>query len=146
MRVINQILRTSYPVLLSKNEWEQFRSNIVSAQKYCELCRLGGKTLQVHHWAYDPARKPWEYSREEVAVLCVDCHRQMHEVLNDFRRHVFPKVGIVPLRVLNGALAVALSRFSSQDVACAIAQLVSQPDTLGRFAEEGRREYGKHVR
>jgi hypothetical protein len=42
---------------------------------------LGGVVLQVHHKAYVPGRKPWEYAHDECETLCKGCHAQEHGII-----------------------------------------------------------------
>ena len=34
--------------------------------------------LEVHHKVYHPDRRAWEYTKDELEVLCDDCHRKIH--------------------------------------------------------------------
>lgn len=38
--------------------------------------------LNVHHLTYHNDNKPWQYDKEELLLLCKDCHAKRHEKLN----------------------------------------------------------------
>ena len=38
--------------------------------------------LNVHHLTYHNDNKPWQYDKEELLLLCKDCHAQRHGKLN----------------------------------------------------------------
>lgn len=141
MTAISSILGTKYSRMIAQPEWDVFRRRILSRSNCCELCRLGNRTLQVHHWFYDSRRKAWEYADDEVAVACKECHHEAHVRLAAFRQFVVPRLGNSSFRILTGSIAAALTRFDGQEVALAIAHLAAQPETLSRFADAGRKDF-----
>ena len=38
--------------------------------------------LNVHHLTYHNDNKPWQYDKEELQLLCKDCHAKRHGKLN----------------------------------------------------------------
>ena len=38
--------------------------------------------LNVHHLTYHNDNKPWQYDKEELLLLCRDCHAKRHRKLN----------------------------------------------------------------
>ena len=38
--------------------------------------------LNVHHLTYHNDNKPWQYDKEELLLLCKDCHAKRHGKLN----------------------------------------------------------------
>lgn len=69
-----------YGKLLEKKEWKEFRLVVLKTRgEKCEMCGAR-KYLQIHHPKYIAGRKPWEYSVNEVAVLCGRCHRLVHNL------------------------------------------------------------------
>ena len=38
--------------------------------------------LNVHHLTYHNDNKPWQYDKEELLLLCKDCHAKIHGKLN----------------------------------------------------------------
>ena len=46
---------------------------------FCQSCESTEKQLHVHHRSYVKGRMIWEYTAEELDVLCCDCHKSVHE-------------------------------------------------------------------
>ena len=67
-----------YNKQLKNEKWKAFR-NFVFVVRGCK-CEMCGATqkLQVHHPNYIKGRKAWEYTCNEVVVLCEQCHRKAH--------------------------------------------------------------------
>ena len=71
-------------------KWQKKRlEKINSVMKYqgeealfCEWCGASEDQLQVHHIRYYKDRKVWEYSNDELLLLCGDCHKKAH-AMND---------------------------------------------------------------
>lgn len=125
-----------YNADLDSDEWRRFASHVRSVQgNYCQLCRLGNKPNHVHHIFYDHTRKLWEYEMDEVLVLCESCHKQLHEQLNVFRKHVFHKLNPASFRVLNGALTVALDQYDPLTFVHALSEFVTSPGLIERYAK-----------
>lgn len=107
---IGEILgKNTYQSQIASDEWKSFSSLIRSHRNFCECCRQGNKTLQVHHLFYEPGRKLWEYSDGEVLVLCRECHQQLHDELKIFRKVVFRRLSPRMFHLVNGALLEGLS-------------------------------------
>ncbi len=112
MKSIGQILNnSSYLNQLTDERWSSFSSSIRASRKFCECCRRADVELQVHHLFYDFDRKLWEYGQDEVVVLCSGCHKEIHEQLKSFRKHVFKYLNGQSFKILNGALAVGLTQY-----------------------------------
>jgi 5-methylcytosine-specific restriction endonuclease McrA len=112
MKSVKEIINTgNYSSKLRTSEWRKFASGIKATRNFCECCRLGGKSLHVHHLFYDPSREPWEYSESELVVLCDTCHKGMHEQLQNFRKFVFRHLNPNLFQILNGCLAVGLTTY-----------------------------------
>ena len=70
--------KLNYAEQLQTKQWKAFREFVFSARgKRCEMC---GDTmnLQIHHPKYKNGRKAWEYTCNEVRVLCNNCHKIVH--------------------------------------------------------------------
>lgn len=131
---IDQILRkNTYSKQLQSERWRNFSATIRRDRNFCEMCKQKGQ-LQVHHLFYDPSREAWEYTAHEVVVLCVGCHKQIHEQLNLFRRFVFCKMTPRVFQVINGSLAVAFDTYDPLVFAHALAEFVSTPSMIQRYA------------
>jgi hypothetical protein len=63
-------------------EWEEFRERQLElAEHMCWVCGTRDR-LNVHHLTYHSG-EPWEYSDDQVRVLCEECHRAIHVVADD---------------------------------------------------------------
>ena len=74
-----------YRELLLLPEWREFRKKFIDESGgKCEKCDTEGSAdnpLEVHHKKYIDGRKPWEYSEDELMVLCKRCHEKLHHNL-----------------------------------------------------------------
>lgn len=69
-----------YEEQLQDKRWEAFRKFIFAVRgKKCEMCG-GTHILQVHHPKYKGGRLAWEYTCNEVQVLCKECHKKIHNI------------------------------------------------------------------
>lgn len=69
-----------YEEQLQDKRWEAFRKFVfVVRGKKCEICG-GTHMLQVHHPKYKGGRLAWEYTCNEVQVLCKECHEKIHNI------------------------------------------------------------------
>lgn len=69
-----------YEEQLQDKRWEAFRKFIFAVRgKKCEMCG-GTHILQVHHPKYKGGRLAWEYTCNEVQVLCKECHEKVHNI------------------------------------------------------------------
>ena len=70
----------AYNDQLKDPRWSAFRNFVFVVRKMrCEKC--GSKeALQIHHPQYITGRKAWEYTCNEVQVLCRECHKKIHGI------------------------------------------------------------------
>lgn len=69
-----------YDEQLKDKRWEAFRKFVFAVRgKKCEICG-GTHILQVHHPKYKGGRLAWEYTCNEVQVLCNNCHKKIHKI------------------------------------------------------------------
>lgn len=72
--------------LYRSKEWKLFRTEVLHLGEWaCAQCSRGssqGVILHVHHKAYLPGRKPWEYRYEDCDVLCQSCHAQERGIIS----------------------------------------------------------------
>lgn len=69
-----------YTDLLKLPEWQKRRLGMLEAAGWvCKKCGAKSMQLHVHHLKYVAGRKPWEYSDDELIVLCEDCHDAEHD-------------------------------------------------------------------
>lgn len=60
--------------------WQKKRLKTLEDAKWkCEACPAKRRTLHVHHKRYKKGAEPWDYERNELMVLCEDCHEQLEE-------------------------------------------------------------------
>lgn len=132
-----QILnRAVYREKLSRDEWKSFAHQAYQrVGNACEICKRGDRRLNVHHIAYKDGANPWEYADTDVIVLCEVCHNEMHAELQKFRQYVFGKLNPQAFKVLNGALAVAMTTYEPLVFAHALAEFVSTPSMVQRYAD-----------
>lgn len=64
-----------YSDKLRDPRWQKKRLEILEAAAFtCEDCGNKENELQVHHCFYAKGREPWEYNRNSLICVCVDCH------------------------------------------------------------------------
>ncbi len=74
------MVKMSYAEQLKHPNWQRKRLDKLNEQNWtCESCDSTEDTLHVHHKEYKKGRMAWEYSLEELEVLCKDCHQEHHE-------------------------------------------------------------------
>jgi hypothetical protein len=70
---------TTYSEKLKDPRWQRRRLHMLEAAGWkCSGCQAEDKTLHVHHKLYRKGADPWEYSDDELAVLCEGCHGRDH--------------------------------------------------------------------
>lgn len=85
----------AYAELLQSQEWADFRQHIFRIRgNVCEWCHNPyAKPLQVHHKYYLKYRGqrylPWQYSPNDVMVVCRHCHMVIHQkyVIKTYERY-----------------------------------------------------------
>lgn len=76
----------TYTEKLADPLWKKRRlERLKLAGNECESCGETGKTLHVHHRVYHRGHEPWEYTDEELEVLCKDCHDSEHEASDELK-------------------------------------------------------------
>ncbi len=74
--------KQTYFEKLKDPRWQRKRLECMAAANWtCFRCAETERTLHVHHIRYIKGREPWEYSTEELTVLCEQCHQESHEEL-----------------------------------------------------------------
>jgi len=136
MNSIGELLKDNkYREKLEDKRWKEFSRSIKERRGGgCQSCRRTDLGLQVHHIFYETGRDPWDYGDEDVVVLCGPCHKELHEQLKKFRRFVFGKMSPRVFQILNGSLAVAFEKYEPLVFAHALAEFVSTPTMVQRYA------------
>lgn len=71
-----------YSDLLRDPRWQRKRLEVLNRENFrCQECYATDRTLHVHHVVYRRDALPWEYSSDELVVLCEECHSSWHEDL-----------------------------------------------------------------
>ena len=71
----------TYAEHLKDPRWQRKRlERLQLAEFRCENCDDETKTLHVHHKFYRKGAMPWEYTDQELEVLCEDCHESIHQL------------------------------------------------------------------
>ena len=72
---------TKYDDQLNDKRWEAFREFVFIVRgKKCEVCG-STRCLQVHHTLYKKNTKAWEYTCNDVIIVCRDCHKHIHGIV-----------------------------------------------------------------
>lgn len=67
-------------------EWQKKRLEILDKAEWCcQKCYSSEDELHVHHRRYIKGRKVWEYSANELIVLCEQCHKETHKDQDDLK-------------------------------------------------------------
>jgi hypothetical protein len=70
---------SNYTDLLNDPLWQRKRLEIFNRDNFtCQRCFNNRITLCVHHFAYQPGLKPWEYKNEDLITWCINCHENEH--------------------------------------------------------------------
>lgn len=135
MKKIGEILKSGpYAEKMKDERWIFFAQGVRGRKgNFCQICKRGNIPTQVHHPFYEE-REPWDYEDTDVMLLCFTCHKELHDELKRFRKFVFKKLTSQSLRVLNGALTVGLDIYDPLVLAHALAEFVSTPGMIQRFA------------
>jgi 5-methylcytosine-specific restriction endonuclease McrA len=65
----------NYPAQLKRPEWQRKRLEIFQRDNFkCVNCNATDKELQVHHVEYLPGLRAWDYPKDMLMTVCVDCH------------------------------------------------------------------------
>ena len=71
--------------LYRTKDWKNFRAEVIRLDGgACTECGRGptdGVTLHVHHKAYLPGKKPWQYPYDMCHTLCGGCHAAQHGLI-----------------------------------------------------------------
>ncbi len=125
---------SNYNRQLQSDQWQAFSKTIRRERgNVCHICKQSNKVTHVHHIFYDFDRPLHEYGQDEVLLLCAGCHKQLHEQLKSFRKHVFRHLKPQEFRVLNAALAVGLQHLDPLKLVYAIAELCGDKRAVELF-------------
>lgn len=70
----------TYAEKLRDPRWQKKRLEVFNHFKWkCEICHDSENELHAHHIAYKKNANPWSYNPWELACLCSNCHKLIHE-------------------------------------------------------------------
>ena len=70
-----------YKEQMNDRRWMAFRQFVLAVRgEYCECCG-DNHILQIHHLQYQKKRLAWEYTVNDVRVLCKCCHMKVHNIV-----------------------------------------------------------------
>lgn len=135
MKVGDILANNSYARQLESEEWKSFSSDIRKARgNFCECCRRSNVPTEIHHIFYEPGKKAWEHSEQDLVVLCSGCHRAFHQHLQAFRKNVFRLMRPEHLEILNVALTSGLKTNDPLEFVHAVSEMAKSPSSIKRFA------------
>lgn len=74
-------MKLTYAEQLRHPMWQRRRLEMLSAADWkCSACAEASAQLHVHHKQYFKGRMAWDYSNDELQVLCETCHEKSHVV------------------------------------------------------------------
>lgn len=76
----------TYAEKLKDPRWKAFRDEFADWFErtkrrkclYCESCGEEIERFHVHHKRYEDGLEPWEYSFDDLKMLCGECHEELH--------------------------------------------------------------------
>lgn len=97
-RPLSDVMRSNqYFAMLKDPRWQKRRNEkLVSVDYQCEYCGRGindGMQLHVHHRWYLKGRAPWEYTNDQLEVLC----EQHHKMAGNVHDHLKERLSRLPL-------------------------------------------------
>jgi hypothetical protein len=73
-------------------KWQAMRLKTLERFEFkCCVCNDTEKTLHVHHKRYPKGKRIWECAKDDLIVLCEDCHKETEDFVS-FAREVGPYV------------------------------------------------------
>ncbi|SCU75542.1 hypothetical protein CNECB9_2370116 [Cupriavidus necator] len=101
-------MKMTYAQQLKHPNWQRRRLEMLSAANWaCAKCGAADLMLHVHHKQYFKGRMAWEYSDEELAVLCEVCHTEHHSSEESIKAILAQAESIPVYPLLAGAFAWA---------------------------------------
>jgi hypothetical protein len=79
-------MKKTYWEKLQDPRWQKKRLETMEAKEFCcELCGDSESTLNVHHKEYFKDHEPWEYTTDQLTVLCEKCHQNLHSKIEPLK-------------------------------------------------------------
>ena len=81
--------KSTYWQLLRRPEWQKRRLEMLSKSEWtCSSCMATDANLHVHHRQYFKDRMPWDYTDDQLIVVCDICHESEHYLLDELKEIV----------------------------------------------------------
>lgn len=73
-------MKKTYFEKLKDPRWQKRRLEALEVAGWCcARCCDAESTLHVHHKIYIKGKEPWDYDKDQLAVLCEECHGVEHD-------------------------------------------------------------------
>jgi len=70
----------SYASKLKDPRWIELRDKAIKHYDGCNCFGCGcAESIHVHHDKYDYSKEPWEYTVDDLSLLCNVCHENYHK-------------------------------------------------------------------
>ena len=100
----NKMALTYFEQLKHPN-WQRRRLDMLNEANFeCSDCGSKETTLHVHHKQYFKGRMAWEYSNEELVVLCEGCHKSEHRSADVMKQIMVVENTFQMLAIMGGFL------------------------------------------
>lgn len=97
--------------------WQKKRlARLEIANWKCECCDSEEKQLHVHHKAYRKGALIWEYTDDELEVLCEGCHERAHQLKDLLNGAIFDLDSASLERVIGYAQGLAACWHPSAEI------------------------------
>lgn len=79
-------MKKTYWEKLQDPRWQKKRLEAMQAKDFCcEICGDSESTLNVHHKEYFKDHDPWQYTTDQLSVLCEICHENLHSKIEPLK-------------------------------------------------------------
>ena len=106
--------KPTYFEMLQDPWWQRRKTEIQIRDNFtCPVCDETTKELHVHHQFYESGKLPWDYTDDQLILLCADCHEKATTFMALLRRSLSELHPVHHERVLgyvNAIVAVVTKR------------------------------------
>lgn len=89
MYEVEEFRKPTYREKLQDPRWQEKRLRVMESAGFkCEKCGSRERNLQVHHNQNQKGLEPWEYSNDDLELLCDYCHKYQHRQQADLIRKI----------------------------------------------------------
>lgn len=86
------MVKKTYKEKLLDPLWQKKRLQVLERDNWvCQYCGEKEKTLNIHHFCYNPNGNPWDVEDHALITLCCDCHEvaEYSKKMSPFERELF---------------------------------------------------------